>query len=312
MPVAATLLPVLAAIAGLPAESSDDPARRVATAREGIEVFSALGVGPIDALADVHDRLVDGPHGPIPVRVYRRDPTATRPAVMYFHGGGFVAGNLGTHDVICRRLAKASGAVVVSVDYRLAPEHRFAIPLDDCHAATSWVAAHGEEITADGGRLAVAGDSAGGNLAAAVALRSRVAGPTLAAQVLVYPCIDAACAMASYAENGEGYLLTAAAMRDVWEWYLGPDGDPTDPLASVLDAPDLSGLPPTLIQTAEYDPLRDEGEEYGRRLDAAGVGVTVHRYDGMIHGFLGLRELVPESDAAMTEIVRFLDRHLGR
>jgi acetyl esterase len=259
----------------------------------------------------VDDHLADGPHGQIPVRVYRPSPDAGLPVVVYFHGGGFVSGGIEPWDRLCRRIAKASNAVVVSVDYRLAPEFRFPVPLDDCHAALVWAVAHAAEISADGTRVAVAGDSAGGNLAAAVTLRARVEGPPIRAQVLVYPVIDPACDTPSMDENGEGYLLTASGMREMWAWYLGPDGDPNDPFAAVTRAPDYSDLPPALVITAEYDPLRDEGEVYARHLDGFDVDTKLIRYDGMLHGFINLRELVPESDEAVNEIGRFVQHRLN-
>jgi acetyl esterase len=167
------------------------------------------------------------------------------------------------------------------------------------------------ELGGDPTRLAVAGDSAGGNLSAAVALQARLDGPPLAAVALVYPVCDAACDAASYTANGDGYLLTARDMHWFWRCYLGSAGDPTDPLASPLQAPDLTGLPPTLIITAEFDPLRDEAEAYAQRLAAADVPVDVHRFDRMLHGFLGMDALVPEADAAMALLGDFLRTRLG-
>jgi acetyl esterase len=270
--------------------------------------FAELGAGPKEPMAAVDDRTVPGPAGEIPVRVYTPvESGAALPAVVYFHGGGWVIMGIETHDWICRRLAKESGAVVVSVEYRLAPEHRFPAALDDCYAAAKYVADHASEFGVDGARVAVAGDSAGGNLSAAVALQARAAGePALAAQVLVYPVTDAANDTDSYKENCTGYLLEEPAMKWFWEQYMGPDGDPYDAYASVLRAADLSGLPPAIVITAEYDPLRDEGEAYAQRLDGFDVPTTTIRYDGVIHGFLGMREIVPEADAAMAAIAGFL------
>jgi len=281
-------------------------------ARAGAIAFASLGAGEKQDVVRVDDRLLPGLVGDIAVRVYVPEGEPPLPVVAYFHGGGFVFMGIETHDWICRRLANASGAIVVSVDYRLAPEHRYPAALDDCMAVTTWLAEHGGVVGADPERLAVAGDSAGGNLAAAVALASRtVGGPRVSAQVLVYPVTDAACATPSFVQNAEGYLLTAGTMRWFWKQYLGPDGDPDDGYASVLRAPDLSGLPPTLVITAEYDPLRDEGEAYAEHLTEAGVDATVHRYDGMIHGFLGLPDITPDATAAMTEVGDFLRRALG-
>jgi acetyl esterase len=214
--------------------------------------------------------------------------------------------NIDTHDRVCRRLANAANAVVVSVDYRLAPEHRFPAALDDCMAVTHWLTEHAPELAGDPTRIAVAGDSAGGNLAAATALAARNGGPGLAAQVLVYPVIDAACGTRSFDENAEGYLLTASTMRWFWEEYLGPGGDPADPYASVLHTADLGDAPPALVITAEYDVLRDEGEAFAHRLRDAGVDVSSLRYPGMIHGFLTMDALTPASGEAMAEIAAFL------
>jgi acetyl esterase len=196
----------------------------------------------------------------------------------------------------------------VSVDYRLAPEYPFPAPLDDCYAATVWVHEHAAELGADPGRLVVAGDSAGGNLAAAVALVARErGGPPITFQILIYPVIDAACATPSFTENAEGYFLEGEGMRWLWSQYLGPDGDGDHPHASPCRAADHSALPPAVVVTAEYDPLRDEGEAYGAALDAAGVAVTVRRYDGMIHGFVSMPTLFPEGDDAMTAIATALN-----
>ena len=284
---------------------------RVALLRATVETFGSLGAGTPDPMYGVDDHFPDGPHGPIPLRVYRPTNGTGAPLVIYFHGGGFVSGSVEAWDGTCRRIAKAAGAVVVSVDYRLAPEHRFPIPLDDCHAALAWAVANAADFGADGTRVAVAGDSAGGNLAAAVALRSRVEGPALRAQVLVYPVISPKCATPSMDENGEGYLLTASAMREMWAWYLGPDGDANDAFAAVDTAADYTGLPPAIVLTAEYDPLRDEGEHYASVLDGFDVDTTALRYDGMLHGFLGMREIVPEADQAVAAIAAFLRARLG-
>jgi acetyl esterase len=283
-----------------------DTARTLGNA--GVE----LGAGEPVAVGEVGDRTIPGPAGDITVRTYAPEGAAPFPVVAYFHGGGFVLGNIATHDRIARRLCRASGALVVSVEYRLAPEHHFPAPLDDCMAATHWLSDHADELGGNPTRIAVAGDSAGGNLAAAVALASRADdGPGLAAQALIYPVTDAACATPSFVQNAEGYLLSASSMRWFWEQYLGPDGDPDSGYASVLRSPDLATLPPALVVTAEFDPLRDEGEAYAEHLREAGNDVTVRRYDGMIHGFVGMDALVPAADAAMNEIGAFLSSHLG-
>ena len=305
MPLTPALAEYLAPINAMNAPGLDT--MPIATARELGNAGVALGAKPPAPVVEVTDRTIPGPAGDIPVRVYVPGGAAPFPVVAYFHGGGWVLGNIDTHDRVVRRLCRASNALIVSVEYRLAPEHRFPAPLDDCRAVTSWLTKHASELRGDRERIAVAGDSAGGNLAAAVALASRADdGPDLAAQVLVYPVTDAACATPSFVENGEGYLLGADAMRWFWEQYLGPDGDPDNGHASVLRANALAGLPPALVITAEFDPLRDEGEAYAKHLEEAGNTVTVHRYDGMIHGFIGMDDVVEDADAAMAEVGEFL------
>jgi acetyl esterase len=223
------------------------------------------------------------------------------PVVVYFHGGGFVIGDIATHDAICHRLAAGVPALVVSVDYRLAPEHPFPAAVEDCDAATGWVSAHAVELGADPARLAVAGDSAGGNLATVVARHARDrGGPPVAFQLLIYPGIDMTRSFPSHSENGEGYLLDT----DTMTWFLGnylADADPRHPDASPIFAEDLSNLPPALVLTAEFDPLRDEGEAYAQRLREAGVVATTSRYDGMIHAFYGLDGILDSAKSATAE-----------
>ncbi|MGI8926441.1 MAG: alpha/beta hydrolase [Tepidiformaceae bacterium] len=239
-------------------------------------------------VAKVEDRSVPAASGPIPVRVYTPQGAGAKPGIVYFHGGGWVIGNIESHDATCRSLANASASVVVSVDYRLAPEHKFPAAPEDSYAATQWVVANAQSLGIDARRLAVAGDSAGGNLAAAVALMARDrGGPAISFQLLVYPVTNHAYDTASYRDNAEGYLLTKGGMVWFWDHYLRSPADGADPLASPLRAPSLAGLPPALVLTAEFDPLRDEGEAYGARLKEAGVRIEVRRYDGMIHGFFG-------------------------
>jgi acetyl esterase len=296
MPVdaqAQTLLDQLAAIGG-PGLHEQEPV----AAREMYAAFAALG-GPGEPVANVEDRNISGPAGEIPIRIYTPAGSGPFPVVVFFHGGGFVIGNRDTHDPVCRELANAAGTVVVSVDYRLAPEHPFPAAPEDCFAATRWVYEHASEFAGDPERLAVAGDSAGGNLAAVVPLMARDAGgPPIRAQILVYPATELSMSHPSIEENGVGYLLTAADMR----WFMGhykPDVD--DPRASPIKAGDLSGLPPALVITGEYDPLRDEGEAYAERLREAGVPVVLSRYDGQIHGFFQLKSLIDAATKAMDE-----------
>jgi acetyl esterase len=309
VPLHPALQPLLDAFAQAPPPPVD-PVQRVAALRVGVATFNTVGAGEPEAVHAVDDLEVDGPHGPIPVRRYLPTDEADLPVVVWLHGGGFVCGDVASYDLVARRLAVESGAAVFSVDYRLAPEFPFPIPLDDCHAALAWVVANASELGVDGARVAVAGDSAGGNLSAAVALRARIEGPELRAQALIYPVIDPGCDTKSMVENATGYMLTADSMREMWAFYLG-GADPNDAFLAVDKAADLSGLPPALILTAEFDPLRDEGEHYASLLDAADVDTKLVRYDGMIHGFFGMRELVPAANAAMAETAAFLRAQLA-
>jgi acetyl esterase len=266
----------------------------------------------IEPVRSAVDKTVPGPHGEIPVRVYSPEGTTPMPLLVYFHGGGWVIGDLETHDASCRTLANLAGCVVMAVDYRLAPENKFPAPLDDCYAAASWAAANAPALGADAGRVAIGGDSAGGNLTACVALRARdEAGPRFAHQLLVYPVTDAACDTPSYRDNAEGYFLTAKAMEWFWSHYLRDRRDAENVYASPLRARDLAGLPPATVITAEYDPLRDEGEAYGSRLERAGVPTRVTRYDGMIHGFFGMGDVLPQAKEAVAEAAAALRRAFG-
>ena len=247
-------------------------------------------------IGSVKDVTAQGPHGAIPLRVYRPAGVAdgTRvPAYLFFHGGGWVIGDVNTHDVLCRQLTAASGASVISVDYRLAPEHKFPAAADDSWAATTWVVAHAAELGLDASRLAVGGDSAGGNLAAVVALMARDAGgPAIKLQTLIYPVTDVMRETRSYGDFADGYLLTRDSMRWFIAHYL-PSGDQArDWRASPLRAPSLAGLPPALIITAGFDPLRDEGEMFAGRLRDAGNMVDYVCYGGMVHGFAGMGKLI--------------------
>jgi acetyl esterase len=253
--------------------------------------------------------------GSIPLRVYRPAgvPDSTRlPGYVYFHGGGWVIGDLDTHDVICRQLTAEAGVSVVSVDYRLAPEHKFPAAADDAWAATRWVVAHAAELGVDAGRLAVGGDSAGGTLAAVVALLARDAGgPAIALQVLLYPVTDLAAESRSYQDFADGYMLTRDGMRWFTAHYLKAPSDAADWRASPLRAPSLAGLPPALVVTAGFDPLRDEGETYARRLRDAGVRVDYVCYGGMIHGFVPMGGLLDTAGHAVALIGGALRRALG-
>jgi acetyl esterase len=272
-----------------------------AALRAGYRALTAGRRGP--ELARVEDLHVPGSVGAIPARLYRPDAAAPLPLLVYFHGGGFVVCDLDTHDPTCRHLALRAGCAVLSVDYRLAPEAKFPAAPEDCFAATLWAAANAARLGVDAARIAVAGDSAGGNLAAVVAAMTRDrGGPRLVHQLLVYPVTDLVgfeSSHASYRENAEGYFLTAAMMRWFAGHYLERTEHGRNPLASPLLAPDLSGLAPATLITAEYDPLRDEGELYGERLRSAGVPVAQRRYDGMIHGFFAMTEMLDRAREAL-------------
>jgi acetyl esterase len=240
-----------------------------------------------EPIAHVENRTIPGPGGKISIRIYTPAGDGPFPLLVFFHGGGWVVCNLDTHDNVCRNLANGAGCVVVSVDYRLAPEHKFPAAPEDCYAATQWIAENAARLNGDAARIVVGGDSAGGNLAAVVALMARDReGPALIFQLLIYPVTDATGSSPSMIENAEGYGLSREDMIWFANHYLNSKDEQKNPLVSPLLAQNLSDLPPALIITAEYDPLRDEGELYGQRLKDAGVPVTITRYNGTIHGFV--------------------------
>jgi acetyl esterase/lipase len=297
------LLPEIRSLLEQQAASGRPPLQRqsVAQARAFHVADSPALSGPSVAVAAVTDRGVPGPAGELPVRVYTPEGEPPFPIVVFFHGGGWVVGTLGTYDPLCRALAAAVPAVVVSVDYRLAPEHRHPAAVEDAYAATAWASRHAAELGGTQHQLAVAGDSAGGNLAAVVALGARDrGGPAIAFQLLVYPVLDAAGDTGSWGEFAEGFYLTAAGMRWYWDHYLGA-ADGRAPDASPLRAAFLGGLPPALVIGAEHDILRDEGEAYAARLRAAGVAATATRHPGVVHGFFRWRAVTPAADAALQQ-----------
>ncbi len=260
--------------------------------------------GEPEPLASVKDVTMDSPEGTVPLRIYTPDSADARPALVYFHGGGWVLCDLDTHDVICRSIARQAGAVVVAVGYRLAPEHKYPAAVVDCYAAVCWVSDNAARLGIDSQRIAVGGDSAGGNLAAVISLKSRdEAGPDIVLQVLVYPVTDlSSFETESYRDFAEGYILSAAEMRWFRDHYLRNCEDGLDPHASPLLAPDLRRLPPALVITAECDVLRDEGEGYAARLAEAGVPVRCTRYSGMVHPFFSLSGGVRQAHEAIAEV----------
>jgi acetyl esterase len=289
-----------------------------------IDMIDALGVGELTAdtdpnavrammnaavmpsgieLASVTDREIPGPGGAIPVRVYRPAGDAPKPVIVYYHGGGWVLGSLATHDGTCRRLADGADAVVVSVDYRMGPEDRFPAAVDDAYAALGWVADHADALGADATRLVVAGDSAGGNLAAVTAQRARDGGPAVRFQLLVYPVTDHEFTSVSMEENAQGYYLTRDAMRWFYGHYLNDPSDAEDPRVSPLRNPDLTGLPPAFVLTAQYDPLRDQGIAYADALRAAGNDVAMTMYEGLFHGFISMFDLIDAGKAAFDDAI---------
>lgn len=267
------------------------------------------------AVGEVRDLRADGPHGDIALRAYRPLGAASGarlPGLVYFHGGGWTIGDLDTHDVLCRELANGAGCAVVAVDYRLAPEHRFPCAVDDCLAATRWVHRHADALGIDAARLAVGGDSAGGNLAAVVAQLARDGGDLpLSFQLLVYPATDQRLGQASHQTNGQGYLLTADSMRYFRGHYIADPASWLDPRSSPLLREDLSRLPPALVITAGYDPLRDEGLAYAQALSDAGNRCTYVCFDRQIHGFLTMGRVLDEANTAVALCASELRRALA-
>lgn len=255
---------------------------------------------PVHSTRDV---VLDGPDGPLRTRIYRPTAVSGLPVIVFFHGGGWVICDLDSHDALCRRMANATACAVVSVDYRLAPEAKFPAAVDDGLAATAWAADNATSFGADPSKIAVAGDSAGGNIAAAVALRARDEhGPDLALQVLVYPVLDRRFDTPSYRANAEGFHLTAHTMRWFWDQYLRSDADGDDPYASPLRASSFAGLPPAVVVTAGFDPLHDEGVAYVAALRSAGVEVEHLDYPSMFHGFFGMVDEITVAGEANGEV----------
>ncbi|MEV0764365.1 alpha/beta hydrolase [Nocardia sp. NPDC050435] len=310
------LKPEAQAIVDAAAGSFPKLGTEVTDAAQARRMLAARPVAAVDPIPvrKVEERLIPGPEGAPPVRVRIYHPAGAGgelPAIVFCHGGGFTICSLDSHDQLCRGMANEVGAIVVSVDYRQAPEHRYPAAAEDAYAVLCWVAELKASLGGDPGRIAVAGDSSGGNLAAVTTLLARDRrGPAIAHQLLVYPMLDPARDTDSYRENAQGYFVTDDHLRWYWEQYLGPDGDAADPYAAPAHAADLTGLPPAHIVTAEYDPLRDEGENYGARLRAAGVDAEVIRYDGEFHGFFSMGEHLPDAKVASAAAYSALRRAL--
>ena len=276
-------------------------------ARETFKTLPYFGAAP--QVDNVRDQSIAG----VPARIYHVDRQQPRDVIVYFHGGGWVLGGIESHDALCRRLARAAAATVVSVEYRNPPENPFPAALEDCFTVCDVLATDHVSFSISD-RMVVAGDSAGGNLAVAVSLMARQrGGPALAGQVLIYPVLDSSMSTASYRQFATDHGLTADIMRWFWEMYTGDDraSSRLDPLASPSACEDLSGLPPTHILLAEYDVLRDEGQAFAERLIAAGVPTTVKQYDGMLHGFFHLAELFDDAAVAMQDVAARYQELLG-
>jgi acetyl esterase len=275
-----------------PAEARKVSAKRAATRPPG------------PALPSVFELEIPGRAGPLRARAYVPSPNPSKlPVLVYFHGGGWVVGGIEQSDAFARALAQRSELLVLSVDYRLAPEHPFPAPLDDCFDAVDWALCHAGTIGGDSSWVAVGGDSSGGNLAAAVTLRMRDAGRTsIACQLLIYPVLDHDFETTSYKENAEGYTITRPELRWFWDQYVPNASDRNLPEASPLRAVDFKGLPPAYIVTAGFDPLCDEGRAYAAHLHESGVPTTLAHYDGLTHGFFGMMHALPAGRAAIDEI----------
>jgi acetyl esterase len=305
--VLATDMQALVRLAGLVRDESASAYGRLTPqqARARIRAGAAAAAGPKESPPTVTDLAIPGPAGTIPARFYepREMGLEDRPLIVYFHGGGWTIGDLDTCDSVCRFLAANVPATVLSIDYRLAPEHPFPAAVEDAFAAYCWAAVDNTRLGVDPERIAVAGDSAGGNLAAAVSLLAREGGrPSPAIQALIYPVTDAVGGQRSRGEFAKGFLLAKADMDWFERHYLPPGVDHADPRVSVLRAEDLSGLPPAYVATAGFDPLRDEGEAYATRMQDAGVEVTLRRHAGLIHGFANMTSISPTAHTAMLEL----------
>jgi len=316
MPLDPQLAPLLEAMANNP-DARPTHEQTPDEARDGYLALAAM-LGPGEAVAEVRDRSIPGPAAEIPIRIYTPEGQGPFGVLVYFHGGGFVIGSLETHDKECRALCKRASCMVVAVDYRLAPEHRYPAAPRDSYAALEWVATHAASIGADPTRIAVGGDSAGGNLSAVVTQMARdLNGPSIRFQLLIYPCVDArhSDAYASRKKNEAGPILLLETMNYFMAHYFG-QGDNADAkreqtMASPLLATSLKGLPPALVITAEFDPLLDEGERYAAALESAGVPTTLTRYEGQPHAFFQLSSVCDAGQRAIDQAAEALRQHLA-
>lgn len=295
-------------------DAAGPPGDTVADYRRFWNAYAAATARPAPADMSIRDQLVPVGGRSVPVRVYRPAGAAgLRPGLVYMHGGGFMLGDLDSSDTTAWGLAEGTGAVTVSIDYRLAPEHPFPAAFEDCWGVLGWLASHGEEIGIDVGRLAVAGDSAGGNMAAVLSIAARDrSGPALRAQALVYPWLGLPFTAASYTENADGPGLTLTSMKKFDAAYMARETDHADPLARPIIAESLACLPPALVHTAELDPIRDDGRVYAARLAQAGTQVVFREAKGMIHGFLRARFGGPTAAAEFAVVAEFLRKHFDQ
>ncbi len=295
--------------------SVDGPKLHTLSAPDARRVTGSMFQVPADKIEKVfkiENRKIPGPAGSIPIRVYTPEGPGPFPVLVFFHGGGWVICDLDSHDAPCRLLTNKAGCVTVSVEYRLAPEHKFPAGVEDCFAATKWVAENAKELNVDANRLAVGGDSAGGNLSAVISQLARDAGgPKIALQLLIYPATEAELDTQSH-KTFTDYFLTRDDILWFWAHYLRGPADRKDPRVAPALAKSFKGLPPALVITAEFDPLRDEGETYGEKLRAAGVPVTISRYEGMIHGFVSMYDALDKGKQAIEESAAALRKAFSR
>lgn len=264
--------------------------------------------GPIEEIYQLENRFIPGPTADLPIRIYRPDNSNRAQTIVYFHGGGWVLNFLDIYDASLSRLANRSGATIISVNYQKAPEHPFPIPFDDCYSTLLWVLQNSDELRVDPNNIGVAGDSAGANLAAAVALKARDNAVDLAFQLLIYPCNDRNFETDSYRNKATGYGLTTQAMQWFWEQYLQGDQHDSNPYAVPARAQSLKGVAPAIVITAEYDPLLSDGENYAQQLREDGVSVSYQSYEGMIHGFFTNVAVTPTSQLAINQVADTLKR----